>query len=91
MIFSPHVNFLSLIWGRLWLRELTSREAIPLLLNPTVWRDKPLADVMSLGIWSGLQLLCRFCHVRRGRKAFYIWESQSRGTNAPWWHEKPVT
>jgi hypothetical protein len=37
----------------------------------SVWRDKPSADVMSLGIGSGLQLLCCFSHVHRGRKAFF--------------------
>jgi hypothetical protein len=72
--------FLPLIPAKLWLRELTGRKAIPLPWNPIAWWDKPLADVMSPSIGSGLKLSWRFSHVHKERLS-HILESQSRDTD----------
>jgi hypothetical protein len=62
-----------------WLWELAGREAIPLPQNPIAWRDKPLADAMSPGTGSRLQLPCHFFRHIEEKKLSHIWESLSKG------------
>jgi hypothetical protein len=78
-ISSPSANFSASDTNKAVAARAHKQGALP--LNPTAWRDKPLANAMSLGIGSRLQLACHFLmHVEEERLS-HIWESQSRGTD----------